>query len=136
MLTYDPSESAKLPEGHYRFQVREEPEKRRNDNGNVYFIFKFKVMTDEGTIRKYNDIFVPWEDRFKTLLLAFGAKPDEDGKVHVSEADVVGKVFEADIVHVRHPKDPTKIMDKIANIQMDDEMPMPESPESEDDIPF
>ena len=127
-----------IPEGHYKFQISEEPEKRKGAKDGLFMIFKFRILTDDGSTRRYNDVFVPWEDRYKDLLLAMGGKPDEKGKVHLGDIDITGKQFEADIVHIQDPKDPTKIRDKIANIIVDDDVPPPEelNQAEEDKIPF
>jgi len=123
-----------IQEGHYTFKVSEDYEQRRGENDGVYIIFKFKIISKDGSSRKYNDIFVPWEERYKDLLLAFGATPDEKGKVHLGDINIIGKQFEADIVHVKDLRDPTKVRDKIANIIVNDDVPMPET--EEDEVPF
>ena len=66
--------------------------------------------------------------------MAFGAKPDNKGQVHLGDTNIIGKEFEADIVHIKDPNDPTKIRDKIANIVIDDDVPPPE--EEDDSVPF
>lgn len=128
-----PYESQLLPEGHYRFKVSDEPEVRKNENGKIYIIFKF-IASDGVVTRQYRDVFAPWEERYRDLLLALGAKRDEKGKISLTQ-DPIGKVFEADIVHVIDPKDPTKTRDKIANIMVFDDVPISEKSE-DDDIPF
>jgi len=139
MLTYDPNDSLRLPEGHYIFQVREEPEARKqtSDKGNeyIYYIFKFTATDHEGISRKYNDIFVRWDERFGALLTALGAKPDKDGKLHLSETDTVGKQFEADIEHRSNPKKPGEVQDKIVNIIVSNDVPPPNETEK-DEVPF
>ena len=119
-----------IPEGHYRFQVSEEAEIRRGQNEGIYMIFKFKIFNDDGSSRKYNDIFVPWEERYKDLLFALGAKADEKGNPHLGETEIIGKQFEADIKHIQDPRDATKTRDKIANIvTRDDDVPPPSQEE-------
>ena len=72
--------------------------------------------------------------------MALGGEPDEKGVVHLAEmVDVVGKTFEAEIVHVKDQKDPTKTRDKIANIKVsvnEEEGISMDETEPEDDIPF
>ena len=51
-----------LPVGNYRFKITEEPEKRRGSGDGIYIIFRLKA-SDGLTVRKYNDVFVPWEER-------------------------------------------------------------------------
>lgn len=139
MLEWDPEQSQKLPEGHYTFQIREEPEKRRqtSSGGNeyTYYIFKFKVISESGASRKYNDIFVPWDERFKDLLIALGGKEGRDGKIHLSETDVIGRQCEADIRHEPNPNKPGEVRDKMVNIVGLNDVPEPTNGE-EDKIPF
>lgn len=133
-MQYPDFEPNMVPEGHYNFEVTEDAEMRRGQNEGIYMIFKFKVISKDGSTRKYNDIFVPWEERYKDLLLALGGQADEKGKVHLGDLAIVGRQFEADIVHRTDPKDPTKTRDKIANIVTLDDVPQPS--EKEDDPPF
>jgi len=125
-----------IMEGHYRFQVIEEPEIRRGQNQGIYMIFKFKVFNQDGNSRKFNDIFVPWEPRYKDLLFTLGAVADEKGNPHLSDTDIIGRQFEADIKHIQDPNDATKVRDKIADIVLLDDIPAPAEPESEDEVPF
>jgi len=148
MLTYDPNESLNLPEGHYRFQVREEPEKRKQTSakGNEYtmYIFKFMATNEVGSSRKYSDVFVHWDERWKDLLLALGGKTDDKGIIHLSETTIVGKQFEADIKHEPNPNKPNEIRGKLINIVALNDVPQPtlvedeeiSPPEEEDEAPF
>jgi len=131
-----PHEPRLIPEGHYSFQVSEDYEKRKGEKDGLYIIFKFKIINESGETRKYNDIFVPWEDRYRDLLIAFGAKEDEKGQVHLGDINIIGKQFEADIVHVKDARDPTKTRDKIANIVINDDIPEPNGLKDDEDIPF
>ena len=136
-MSLPPFEPNLLPEGHYRFQITKEPEKRRGEKNGIYLIFVFRAISDSGSSRRYSDVFVPWEERYKDLLLALGGEADEKGQVHLGDIDVTGKQFEADIVHIKDPRDPTKVRDKIANIVINDDVPPPDEPiESEDEVPF
>ena len=55
MLIYDPKDNLSLPEGHYTFEVREEPEKRSAESasGNEYeyYIFKFNASAPRSTLK-------------------------------------------------------------------------------------
>jgi len=118
--------------GPYRFSVNDEPEVRKNDKGNRFIIFKFKATDPAGHTRSFRDLFLPGEDRYQQLLLALGGEKDKVGRVHVDEVvNIVGKSFDAEIIHVPDRNDKTIIRDKIANIRVD------ELAASEDgDIPF
>lgn len=129
-----------VPEGHYSFQITEEPEVRKTGNS-VWMIFRFRVTYPDGNSRKYSDVFFPGDEKYRRLLLIAGAKPDEKGIPHFSEMDtknLVGIKFEADIVHNPDAKDTSKIRDSIANIVlMDEDVPPPEESEKEEDeVPF
>lgn len=129
-----------VPEGHYSFQITEEPEVRITGNSK-WMIFRFKVIYPDGNSRKYSDVFFPGDEKYRRLLLIAGAEPDEKGIPHLSEMDtknLLGIKFEADIVHSPDAKDASKIRDTIANIVlMDEDVPPPEESEkNEDEVPF
>jgi len=135
-ITYDPNDSFELlPEGRYKFKVREEVESRKGTSGStgkkyVYHIFKFTVTNEFGESRKYNDILVPWKPPFKDLLIVLGATPGEDGKLHLSETECVGKVFEGFIEHQENPNKPGENKDKLASVVVPEEEP------EEEDVPM
>ena len=132
-------EPQQVPEGHYKFKVMAEPERRKKTsaNGNefVTVLFSFKLMDEFENTRYHKESFVPWDNRYRDLLLSFGAKADKDGKVHLGdEAAVVGKIFEAQIIHEPDKQDPTKTWSRIAHIKTNDDVPEPT--QSEDEVPF
>ena len=137
-----PYEPQQVPEGHYRFKVMAEPERmKRTGSGGKDFIsikFSFKLMDELGNIRYHKESLVPWIPGYRDLLLAFGAKPDEKGNVHLSdEANVVGKEFDAEIIHEPDKNDPQKTWSRIANIKLDDDIPPPEEdPNKDEEAPF
>ena len=141
MLEYDPNKSYELiPEGEYLLQIREEPEARRQTSasGNEYimYIFKFTATHEQsGYTRKYNDIFVHWNPLFKDLLLACGGTEGEDGKIHLSETEIVGKQFKAKVGHVPNPNKPDEMRAKIISIEESNDVPPP-SQGKDDDVPF
>ena len=59
---------------------------------------------------------------------------NENGDIHLSETDVVGKKFRGEIKHVENPKKPGEIKDKIIEIELKEDSGNEES--QEDDIPF
>lgn len=132
-------EPQRIPVGKYRFMVTEEPELRKKTSGAtgkdfVSVKFSFKTTDDSGNIRYYKESFLPWDDRYRDLLLAFGAKKDKDGKVHLSEQEsVVGKTFDADIIHEEDRNDSSKTWARIAHIKVEGGKA---EVEEEDDIPF
>lgn len=138
-----PHEPQQAPEGHYLFKVMEEPELRKKTSpstGNEFVTvgFNFKLTDENGNSRYHRESFVPWDKRYRDLLIAFGAQEDKQGKVHLSEqATVIGRTFEADIIHEEDKDDPTKTWSRIARIKTNDDVPPPDEPnESEDEIPF
>ena len=137
-----PYEPQQVPEGHYRFKVMAEPEKtkRTSKDGNDFISvkFSFKLMDGLGNIRYHKESLVPWSDIYRDLLLAFGAKPDKKGTVHLGdEADIVGKEFDADIIHEPDKDDPKKSWSRIANIKLEDQMDVPPPEEEpEEPVPF
>ena len=135
-----PYEPQQVPEGHYRFKVMIEPEKIKKTSpktGNEFVTvkFSFKLTDEDGDVRYHKESLVPWNPGYRDLLLAFGAKPDKKGNVHLGdEAEIVGKEFDAKIIHEPDKDDPRKSWSRIANIKLDDDVPMPENPE--DEVPF
>ena len=135
-----PYEPQQVPEGHYRFKVMAEPEKtKRTSSGGNDFVsikFSFKLMDELGNIRYHKESLVPWNPCYRDLLLAFGAKPDKKGNVHLGdEAKVVGKEFDAEIIHEPDKNNPQKSWSRIANIKLDDDVPPPEE-EPDEPVPF
>lgn len=135
-----PYEPQQVPEGHYRFKVMTEPEKtKRTSSGGNDFIsvkFSFKLMDELGNIRYHKESLVPWNPCYRDLLLAFGAKPDKKGNVHLGdEAEIVGKEFDAEIIHEPDKNDATKSWSRITNIKLEDQDDVP-PPEEEDEVPF
>jgi len=119
--------------GPYRFTVSDEPEVRKNDKGNRFVIFKFKAADPVGHLRSFRDLFLPGEDRYQQLLLALGGVKGQGGRVHIDEMeDIIGKAFDAEIIHVPDRTDKTIIRDKITNIRVD----VPANVEGDGDIPF
>lgn len=140
-----PYEPQQVPEGHYKFQVIAEPERRKKTSpatGNdfITILFSFKITDEDGNVRYHKESLVPWADSYRDLLLAFGAKPDKKGVVHLGdEIGVMGKEFEAEIIHEPDKDDSRKTWSRIANIKLDDDVPPPEKikePKEDDDLPF
>ena len=133
-------EPQRIPIGHYQFKVMEEPELRKKTSPStgkdfVAVKFSFKLIAGDGNIRYHKESFLPWDDRYRDLLLAFGAKKDKDGKVHLSEQDsVVGKTFEAEIIHEPDRNDSSKMWARVAKIKVDGSSQA--DGEEEDDVPF
>jgi len=130
-----PYEPNLVPEGHYIFEIDDNPEKRWGPNGGIYLIFKFRITSEEGETRNCSDVFVPWEKRYKDLLVTLGAEKDERGMVHLDDIELIGKQFKANIVHVRDNKDPEEIRAKIKDIKkIDDDVPPPGG--GDEELPF
>jgi len=123
-------EPRQVPEGHYDFELKKPPEKRRRGEGEKSFIsvmFVFRVTGgDMENERQHTESFVPWDERYGQILAALGGKKDASGKCHLSDSvdDIVGRGFEADIVHEPDKDDPKKKWARIANIKsLDDDVP-------------
>ena len=139
--TYEPQQ---VPEGRYKFQVITEPEKikKTSPKTGTEFVtvkFSFKLTDDDGGVRYHKESLVPWSDSYRDLLLAFGAKPDKKGNVHLGdEVAIVGKEFDAEIIHEPDKDDATKSWSRVANIKLDNDIPPPEKIEDPGDekVPF
>ena len=141
-----PYEPQQVPEGHYKFKVMAEPDliKRGGASGKEFITvgLYFKITDEYGNSRYHKESFVPWDKRYHDLLIAFGAKEDKKGEVHLSEqGSVVGKEFEANIIHEPDKDDTTRTWSRITNIKLEDQgdVPPPEKikePEEDDEVPF
>jgi len=145
-----PHEPRKLPEGRYTFKIAKEPEKRRHQGAQGEFVsvtFFFKVQAPNGDVRAHAESILPWEDRYKDILLALGGEEDETGAVHLGDMiDIVGQKFVARIKHVPDRNDKTKTWARIADIEVpkfepaDDDVPPPMNGSDEEagdeEIPF
>jgi len=123
-------ESRRIPEGEYLFTFIGEPEKRKHSGQNgaefISIKFRFRLEDDEGGDWEYHESFLPWEERYRDLLIALGGEPDEKGRIHLEDVALNGKSFRARIVYSPDKNDPTKSWARIANIQ----------PIADEDIPF
>jgi len=140
----------KPPEGPYVFKVSKEPEKRRQRGEQGDFIavdFFFKIQSPAGDVRDFRESLLPWDDRYRDILLALGGEEDDSGNVHLSEmADIVGQKFNARIKHIPDRNDRTKTWARIADIEIpktksiDDDVPPPMNGSDEEtwdeEIPF
>ena len=140
-MALPPYEPQQVPEGPYRFKVMAEPEKTKKTSpvtGNDFITvkFSFKLKDELGNIRYHKESLVPWSDIYRDLLLAFGAKPDKKGNIHLGdEASVVGKEFDAEIIYEPDKNDSRKSWSRIANIKLEDQDDVP-PPDDDEDIPF
>lgn len=136
----------KLPEGRYTFKIDKEPERRRHQGEQGEFIsitFSFKAQSPNGDVRNHMESILPWEDRYRDILLALGGEEDEAGNVHLSDMfDIVGKKFDARIKHEPDRNDKSKSWARITDIEVkgkqeEEDVPPPVN-ESEDDpeVPF
>jgi hypothetical protein len=138
-MSLPPHEPRKLPEGRYTFKVAKEPEKNRKQGKEGPFVavkFFFKVQDSLGNVRDHIESILPWEDRYRDILLALGGEEDEMGAVHLGDMiDIIGKKFKAYIKHVPDKDDRTKTWARIASVEInreDEGIGQTESYDSED----
>ena len=140
-------QTRKLPEGRYTFKIAKEPDKRRHQGEQGEFVsitFYFKVQSLNGDVRDHVESILPWEDRYRDILLAIGGEEDESGNVHLGDMiDVVGRKFTARIKHEPDKNDRSKSWARITDIEVNKEsevedVPPPANGIEEDDskIPF
>jgi len=136
----------RLAEGQYTFTISKEPEQRKHSGAKQDFVsvtFFFRAEDSYGNTKSHVESLLPWEPRYKDVLLAIGGVEDEQGEVHLHETeDIVGKSFTAEIVHEEDKKDSSKTWARIANIEPpggreEEDVPMPNgSGEADDEVPF
>ena len=140
----------RLAEGQYTFTISSEPEQRKHTGANNDFVsvkFFFRVEDSKGNVKSHVESLLPWEPKYRDILLAIGGTEDERGEVHLHETEnIVGKSFTAEIIHEEDKKDSSKTWARIANIEPpegreEEDVPMPtgnngEPGEPEDEVPF
>jgi len=120
----------------------------------VTVVFIFRVEDGAGNTYKHRESLVPWSPTYQDILIALGGELDEKENAHLGdrEEDLVGRSFEAEIIHAPDKDDPTKTWARVTNVespetsippipQEEEDVPMPngnngESGEPEDEIPF
>ena len=140
-MSLPPSESSKIPEGVYTFQIMEEAEKRRKTSpatGKEFVVIslKLRVTNESGFNAIHNEKLIPWLPLYEKLLLAIGGKRDDKGAVHLGDISEVGKTFKGELKHVPDKEDPDKSWARIVDIEVPKEDSSPATEESSDDIPF
>lgn len=147
-MSLPPYQPRRLPEGEYIFTISKEPEKKWKGiepNKFIAITFYFKAEAPNGSIRNHVESILPWDDKYRDLLLAVGGEEDDAGEIHLSEMfDVIGKVFKARIVHEQDKDDPSKSWARISGIEVpkkksaqEEDVPPPiNEEESKDEVPF
>lgn len=148
MSTLPPYQPRRLPEGEYVFTISKEPEKiwrGMEPNRFISVTFYFNAEAPNGSTKNHTESILPFDDKYRDLLLAIGGEEDEAGEIHLSEMfDIIGKKFKARIIHEQDKDDPQKSWARITDIQVpkkaqkDDDVPPPENGEAEgdEDVPF
>ena len=130
-------EANMIPEGHFVFRLREEPEtetftftdKKGKEREGTKVTFFFVGTNDAGEFDVRESLFV-WDKRYADLCLALGVD-------HGKDSQIPGPSFEADIIHEPDKRDLTKVWPRLIKIT-----PRPvegaDFPEgaSDDDVPF
>jgi len=136
-------EKTRIPEGHYKFQIVAEPEKRKKtgQSGKEFttILFRLRATDEDGQTFDTSESFLGFEDKYADLLIALGAK-EIKGNLSGKTIEPVGMMFQGEIVHEKDKNDSSKTYPKIVNIQTiddlkDDDIPVA-SPADDDSIPF
>lgn len=134
----------KLAEGEYKFIIADFEKKRYERTGGsggetITVKFTFKVEVPRGGYRRHIESFGAWEERYRDLLLAIGAREDEEGIPHLSQtSEVIGSCFRARIRHEKDKDDPSKTWARVADIEIpekDDSEPPDDAEYEETDVP-
>ena len=139
-MSLPPSQSRKIPEGAYTFTVSEAPTKQRHNSGTdkefVAVVFFFRVEDSLGNSYKHRESLVPWDPIYQNILIALGGELDEKENAHLGdrEEDLVGRSFEAEIIHAPDKDDPTKTWARVTNVESP-ETSIPPIPQEEEDVP-
>ncbi len=141
-------EPRRLSEGRYEFMISKEPDKNWRGSEPNRFIsvtFYFKAEAPNGAVKNHTESLLPFDEKYRDLLLAIGGIEDEAGNVHLGDMfDIVGKKFFARIKHEPDKNDPSKSWARITEIevkketQADEDVPPPTKSDDENDpeVPF
>jgi len=148
MTTLPDYEPRLIAEGFYHFTVSGEPEVRRSrtkdtqgkSKETLNVKVKLLVTFPDGRNTSHTEVFFVHEQRYRDFLLAMGCEKGPDGRIHTPESfDVVGKTFEAELIHEPQKSDPSKIWARVVNFKLgadaDSDVPAP-GDVTDDDIPF
>lgn len=138
-------ERIRIPEGHYKFQIMADPEKRSHvgQSGKKFISIKFQLKaTDEfGASFSLSESFLAFEDKYADLLLALGAE-EKDGRLSGSTIEPIGMFFVGEVIHEPDKNDPSKTWTRIVNIEAipgaikEDESSDQGKSLEDDDVPF
>lgn len=94
----DVSRFSLFPEGFYEFTVERKPEKFKTPSGKgTYRKWYFGTIIN-GQKRTFQTAMFSWDS--KDLLIALGGIVCEDGEIEWDDEEVIGKKFQAEVVHL------------------------------------
>lgn len=137
-------EKTRIPEGHYKFQIVAEPEKRSHtgQSGKKFVSIKFplKATAANGATFDLYESFLGFEEKYADLLIALGAE-EVKGRLSGQSIDPVGMMFQGDVVYEPDKNDASKNWTRIQNINAvddlkDDDIPVASPADKDDTIPF
>ena len=133
-------ENARIPEGIYTFTVKdmEKRKKTSQSSGKDFVTVSLKMIGEapSGEIFKHQESLLPWEDRYRDLLIVLGGKAEGNTRIHGSDIEPVGKSFVAEIVYEVDAKDDTKSWPRMQNFQPANGSGPAISTADDDDVPF
>ena len=147
MSSLPPYEPRRLPEGRYEFMISKEPDKNWRGSEPSRFIaitFYFKTEAPNGAVKNHTESLLPFDEKYRDLLLAIGGIEDEAGNVHLGDMfTLIGKKFFARIKHEPDKNDSSKSWARITEIEVkrevakDEDVPPPATNnENDPEVPF
>jgi hypothetical protein len=131
-------EANMIPEGHYVFRFREEPEmetftfmdKKGKEREGTKITF-YAVGANEGGEFDVRESLFVWDKRYADLCAALNVD-------HGKDIRLTGEVFEGDIIHEPDKRELTKVWPRIIKIipHVVEGGAFPEAASGDDDIPF
>jgi len=133
-------ETLRIPEGTYTFTVKDMEKRKKTStySGKDFVTVSFKMMAEgaSGEYFKHQESLLPWEDRYRDLLIVLGGKPEGNTRISGSDVDPIGKSFVADIEYEVDAKDDSKSWPRMKNFQPANGNGSVAPAPDDDDIPF
>jgi len=136
-------ETLRIPEGAYTFTVKdmEKRKKTSRSTGKDFVIVSLKLTarSESGEHFTHQESLLPWEDRYRDLLIALGGKSEGNTRISGEDVDPIGKSFTAEIEYEADANDTTKSWPRMKDINPvngNSSFSTAVSTPDDDDIPF
>ena len=137
-MKVDPALPRLLPEGHYLFEITEDPTREQSQYGGYFWRYQCIAKDSNGEHHPYNPVFTQKMDQYHNFLRAIGGQTQANSITLPPDVETFkGLRFEADIHHRPAKNDREKMVAELINITaVKSEESKSEEIDSDDDTPF